>query len=103
MPRRENETLNTEVSPEIPKVSFREKEAAKYIGFSTSFLKHGRRTGPIEGRVPPPPFIAMGGGTIRYLRSDLDDWLSKFPKKLCNYLDDLQDQIGGDSKVFEDE
>lgn len=63
--------------------------AAEYIGVSPSYLKHGRRTGPIEGRIPPPPFIRMGRRTIRYLKSDLDDWLVSFPKRISNHLPPL--------------
>ena len=60
--------------------------AAAYIGVSPSYLKHCRRTGPIDGHISPPPFIRMGRRKVRYLRADLDHWLDSFPKRLSNYL-----------------
>jgi hypothetical protein len=50
-----------------------EKEAAIYIGMSTSFLSKDR----IEGIVPQgPPWIKVGRA-IRYSVKDLDIWLEK--------------------------
>ena len=47
----------------------READAAKYIGFSRSFLRKGR----LEGR--GPAYLRLGR-QIRYRIADLDQWLS---------------------------
>lgn len=53
-----------------------EKEAAKYIGMSRSFLSQDRMNGYREGRTPGPDFIKLGRA-IRYHKTDLDQWLAK--------------------------
>ncbi len=52
----------------------REKEAAAYIGMSRSYLRQSRMNGDRLTRAPAPPWIQVGRA-VRYLRSDLDDWL----------------------------
>ena len=56
-----------------------EREAARYIGMSRSFLAQSRMDGHREGRTPAPPFIKIGR-SVRYLREDLDAWLDSFSK-----------------------
>ena len=56
------------------KVCLTEREAAKYIGFSTSFLRQARSNGKIGLRAEAPPFIKIGSA-VRYVVSDLDSWL----------------------------
>ena len=56
--------------------TLKEKEAAEYIGMSRSFLRQGRMNGYRESHTPTPPFIRIGCA-IRYLKSDLDEWLQK--------------------------
>jgi excisionase family DNA binding protein len=51
-----------------------EKEAAKYIGMSRSFLRKDRMDGIRENRTPGPHFLKLGR-SIRYLKEDLDSWL----------------------------
>ena len=53
-----------------------EKQAAKYIGMSRSFLAQNRMEGDLENRTPGPPYLKIGK-TIRYLIEDLDAWLLK--------------------------
>jgi len=53
-----------------------EKEAAKYIRMSRSFLSQDRMNGYRVGRTPGPHFIKFGR-TIRYRKQDLDDWLAQ--------------------------
>lgn len=53
-----------------------EKEAAKYIGMSRSFLSQDRMNGYRENRTKGPRFMKLGR-SIRYHKNDLDDWLSK--------------------------
>jgi len=48
-------------------------EAAEYIGFSPSWMRQSR----MSGRVDTPPFLRVGGRSIRYLRTDLDRWLEQ--------------------------
>ena len=53
-----------------------EKEAAKYIRMSRSFLSQDRMNGYREGRTPGPKYMKLGRA-IRYHRQDLDEWLTK--------------------------
>lgn len=53
-----------------------EKEAAKYIGMSVSFLRQARCDGSTANRTLGPPFIRIGRA-IRYSISDLNAWLEK--------------------------
>lgn len=56
-----------------------EREAARYIGMSRSFLAQSRMDGPRANRTPAPPFIRIGR-SVRYLLDDLDGWLDQFRK-----------------------
>ncbi len=58
------------------KRGYREKEAAEYIGMSSSFLRQGRMNGHRETRTPGPRWIKVGR-TILYLKEDLDAWLDE--------------------------
>jgi excisionase family DNA binding protein len=48
-------------------------EAAEYIGYSPSWMRQSR----MSGRMDTPPFLRVGGRSIRYLRTDLDRWLEQ--------------------------
>lgn len=48
------------------------KEAAQYIGRSTSFLDKDHME---SNKSPEIPFTKQGSRTIRYRKSDLDTWL----------------------------
>ena len=52
-----------------------EREAADYIGMSSSYLRHDRCHGATRGRTPGPVFIKIGK-VVRYQLKDLDDWLN---------------------------
>ena len=62
-----------------PKRALSEIEASTYIGMSRSFLAQSRMDGNRDNRTPAPPFIKIGR-SVRYLREDLDHWLSSFIK-----------------------
>lgn len=49
------------------------KEAAKYIGRSTSFLDKDHME---SNKSPEIPFTKQGRRTIRYRKSDLDTWIT---------------------------
>ena len=51
-----------------------EKQAARYINMSASFLRAARTYGDLPGRTKGPHYLRYGRA-IRYLKSDLDDWL----------------------------
>ena len=53
-----------------------EKEAAKYISMSRSFLSQDRMNGYREKRTHGPKFMKLGRA-VRYHRNDLDEWLTK--------------------------
>lgn len=48
-------------------------EAAKYTGFSESFLAKLRMN---ANRSPGPMFLRIGPRSIRYRRKDLDEWMN---------------------------
>ena len=52
-----------------------EKEAAKYIRMSRSFLRQDRMNGYRTGRTRGPVYMKLGR-SIRYRRQDLDEWLT---------------------------
>ncbi len=52
------------------------REAAKFIGVSPHMLRLSRHTGEIFKGVPCPPFLKMGKA-VRYLRSDLEEFVVK--------------------------
>ena len=56
-----------------------EIETAEYIGMGRSFLRQSRMEGNRENRTPAPPFIKIGR-SVRYLKDDLDLWLSQLQK-----------------------
>ncbi|MFK5949012.1 MAG: hypothetical protein QM500_09630 [Methylococcales bacterium] len=74
----------------IDKRAFSEIETAEYIGMSRSFLRQSRMEGNRENRTPAPPFIKIGRA-VRYLREDLDIWLTSLTKQshlleVANYV-----------------
>ena len=54
-----------------------EKEAAKYIRMSVSYLQKDRMYGTLKNRVPGPSYIKLGR-SVRYHKDDLETWLGKF-------------------------
>ena len=71
----------------VGKRALTEIETSEYIGMSRSFLRQARMDGNRESRTPAPPFIRIGR-SIRYLREDLDAWLSSFRK--CEHLNQAE-------------
>ena len=59
-----------------------EKEAARRIGMSVTFLQHGRSNGTLGNRTPTPKFKKIGSA-VRYDTRDLDDWVDSF-KSVAN-------------------
>lgn len=75
MAKNENDTRPSNT---IVPIAFSERQAAMYAGVSTQFLRQMRHYGDRPGRASGPPWIKIGGGrSIRYLKSDLDEWLAK--------------------------
>ncbi len=52
-----------------------EREAARYLGLSRSFLAQSRMDGNREGHTPGPPYVRLGRA-IRYALQDLDRWIA---------------------------
>ena len=52
--------------------TLKDPEAAHYIRMSESWLRQSRMRGNPEA----PPYIKIGK-SVRYLKTDLDDWLEK--------------------------
>ena len=67
------EQTNLSVEPR----AFTEREAAKYICMSRSFLAQSRMEGNRDNHIPAPRFIKVGRN-VRYLREELDNWLDSF-------------------------
>ena len=59
---------------------YKPKEAAQYIGRSTSFLDKDHME---SNKSPEIPFTKQGSRTIRYRKSDLDAWLRSKQKAVC--------------------
>ncbi len=55
---------------------FKEEEAAAYLGLSRATLRRGRMEGKRDRRCQTPPFVRLGRA-VRYIRTDLDQWLSE--------------------------
>ncbi len=53
-----------------------EEETSEYIGMSRSYLRQARMEGIRKNRKIAPPFIKIGRA-VRYLREDLDQWLTE--------------------------
>ncbi len=51
---------------------FRDPQAPHYINMSPSWLRQSR----VNGNKDAPPYLKIGR-SVRYLRSDLDHWLSQ--------------------------
>ncbi len=66
--------MNTSVKKVLSEI-----ETAEYIGMSRSFLRQSRMEGNRANRTPAPPFIKIGR-SVRYLKDDLDLWLSQLQK-----------------------
>lgn len=81
MVRTRNKIMKNEILTEKEKNReiLTEKEAAIYIGMSRSFLCQDRMNGYRVGRTPGPTFMKLGH-SIRYRKSDLDDWLNQHRK-----------------------
>ena len=56
------------------KITFTEKEAARYIGMSVSFLQKDRMNGKLANRTLGPEWVKVGR-RILYLKEDLEKWL----------------------------
>lgn len=65
---------NAETPAPIQPRLINEKDAARYIGMSESFLRKGRMEGKRQGKTPPPPYLRLGR-SIKYRLEDLDQWL----------------------------
>lgn len=61
----------------MEKRSFKEKEAAEYIGMSCAFLRQDRMNGIRKNRTRGPKPIKIGR-SVRYLKEELDAWLDAF-------------------------
>lgn len=61
----------------INKLAFTEKQASDYLSLSRSFLRQGRMNGNRVNRTPTPPYYKIGR-SVRYKKSDLDQWLEQF-------------------------
>ena len=59
------------------KLLLTEKEAARLLSVSPSFLRQARMEGnrPLTGRTPAPPFIRIGKRGVRYSLLDLYEWI----------------------------
>lgn len=53
-----------------------EREAARYIDFSVSYMRQSRMNGNLKGRTPAPPYIRIGR-SVRYDIADLDNWIDE--------------------------
>ena len=59
--------------PSLPRL-LDEKQAARYLGVSLSYLRKSRSEGAPGGRTPPPPFTKIDG-RVYYKVIALDEWV----------------------------
>lgn len=57
------------------KVWLTTRQAAEYLGYSVHTLRYSRVTGTLGGNNRKPPKHYGQGGAIRYLQSDLEEWI----------------------------
>jgi predicted DNA-binding transcriptional regulator AlpA len=57
---------------EVNPPTLKDPEAARYIGMSESWLRQSR----MRGNPDAPPYLKISKA-VRYLRTDLDDWLEE--------------------------
>ncbi|MBX5462025.1 MAG: hypothetical protein IRZ28_13170 [Steroidobacteraceae bacterium] len=55
--------------------------AARYTGFSVSYLKMLRRRAPNDPQGAGPPFRRVAANKVLYDIADLDAWLDSFPSR----------------------
>lgn len=67
----------TDTPPDDDTRMLSEREAARYIGMSMSFLAKDRSNGYRYGITQGPEFVRSGRRTIRYRITDLDAWIMK--------------------------
>lgn len=72
MPRARPPHLRQPVAP----ATLDERQCADYLGLSARTLQNGRQAGHMGNHTPAPPYLKLGG-SVRYLRADLDKWLGK--------------------------
>ena len=72
--------IQKQIEKSLPKpVVFTEREAAAYLACTPQSLRLSRHYRNKIGYAVGPPFIRLGGGrAIRYLKTDLDDWLLEY-------------------------
>jgi predicted DNA-binding transcriptional regulator AlpA len=51
------------------------REAAEYIGYGAQALSTSRMEGGTIGGISPPKHVKVGTKTVRYRKSDLDEWI----------------------------
>jgi hypothetical protein len=69
-------TASVEAAPLL----LNEKETAKRLGVSLSFLRKARCEGAHHNRTESPPFVRLGG-RVYYPREDLLDWLAGLARR----------------------
>ena len=58
-----------------------ERETARFLGVSRSYLANSRCFGTREGGAPAPPWIKISTGAVRYSLADLREWIAQ--RKEC--------------------
>lgn len=61
---------------ELPDRLLSERDAARYLCVSRSFLANSRWAGSRENGADAPPFIRIGRAGVRYRLSDLREWIA---------------------------
>jgi predicted DNA-binding transcriptional regulator AlpA len=56
------------------------KAAAEYLGYGAQALSTSRMSGGTLGGIDPPKHVKVGTKTVRYKKSDLDEWISNLGK-----------------------
>jgi hypothetical protein len=66
-----------------PSLLLDEKQAARFLGVSLSYLRKSRSEGSPGGRTPAPPFVRVEG-RVYYRRADLEGWVNDLEsRRVC--------------------
>jgi hypothetical protein len=66
-----------------PSLLLDEKQAARFLGVSLSYLRKSRSEGTPGGRTPAPPFVRVDG-RVYYRRTDLEVWANELEsQRVC--------------------
>ncbi|MDR1482271.1 MAG: helix-turn-helix domain-containing protein [Synergistaceae bacterium] len=96
-------SLEEKSSPVLAARSLNEKDAAKYIGMSVSFLRERRYKGKDKKSGRGPKYMRDSKHRIRYLVKELDEWLEQRMQYSSCCEEEILRDIEDDGETAQDE